>query len=253
MIPILTIFLTISEYEIRWNLLSDKNNDICCVPKTKHLLQDTYKLQGQRSQMVKELKKLGISSPKVLKAMEAVPRHFFFPKDFLDKAYENIAFPIDGGQTISQPYTVAKQTELLDVQQGDKILEIGTGSGYQSAVLKVLGARVYSIETVEELHLSAKGLFKKLGLEIATIYGDGSKGLPELAPFDKIILTAAAPKLMSSLTEQLITNGKLVAPVGDLAVQKMILVTRNGENDYTESTHGDFNFVPLTGTHGWSD
>lgn len=217
------------------------------------MLKDTYKSQGQRTQLVKELKKLGISSPKVLKAMQAVPRHFFFPTDFLDKAYENIAFPIDGGQTISQPFTVAKQTELLNVKKGDKILEIGTGSGYQSAVLKVLGATVYSIETVEKLHLQAKELFKKLGLDIATIYGDGSRGLPELAPFDKIIMTAAAPKLISSLTAQLAINGKLVAPVGDLAVQKMILVTRNDDNEYTETTHGDFNFVPLTGTHGWSN
>lgn len=233
--------------------MSDKNNDICCVPKSKHLLKDTYKLQGQRSQLVRELKKLGISSTKVLKAIQAVPRHFFFPIDFLDKAYENIAFPIDGGQTISQPYTVAKQTELLDIQQGDKVLEIGTGSGYQSAVLKVLGARVYSIETVKPLHDQATELFKKLGLDIASIYGDGSQGLPELAPFDKIIMTAAAPKLKSSLTEQLTLNGRLVAPVGDLAVQKMILVTRNDDNQYTETTHGDFKFVPLTGTHGWSN
>jgi protein-L-isoaspartate(D-aspartate) O-methyltransferase len=252
-IPTLTIFLPICECEIRSNFLSDKNNDICCVPKSKHLLKDTYKLQGQRSQLVRELKKLGISSTKVLKAIQAVPRHFFFPIDFLDKAYENIAFPIDGGQTISQPYTVAKQTELLDIQQGDKVLEIGTGSGYQSAVLKVLGARVYSIETVKPLHDQATELFKKLGLDIASIYGDGSQGLPELAPFDKIIMTAAAPKLKSSLTEQLTLNGRLVAPVGNLAVQKMILVTRNDDNQYTETTHGDFKFVPLTGTHGWSN
>jgi protein-L-isoaspartate(D-aspartate) O-methyltransferase len=216
------------------------------------LLQDTYKLKGQRAQLVKELKKLGISSPKVLKAIEAVPRHFFFPKDFLDKAYENIAFPIGKGQTISQPFTVAMQTQLLDIQPGDKVLEIGTGSGYQSAVLKVMGAQVYSIETVEALHKRAKVLFTKLGLDIATIYGDGSKGLAELAPFDKIIMTAAAPNLMESLTSQLKVKGKLVAPVGSLAVQNMILVTRNGDNDYTKTSHGKFNFVPLTGTHGWS-
>lgn len=216
------------------------------------MLQDTYKLKGQRAQLAKELKKLGISSPKVLKAIEAVPRHFFFPKDFLDKAYENIAFPIGKGQTISQPFTVAMQTQLLDIQPGDKILEIGTGSGYQSAVLKVMGAQVYSIETVEALHKRAKVLFTKLGLDIATIYGDGSKGLAELAPFDKIIMTAAAPNLMESLTSQLIVKGKLVAPVGSLAVQNMILVTRNGDNDYTKTSHGKFNFVPLTGTHGWS-
>jgi|TARA_B110000238_G_scaffold4039_1_gene4028 protein-L-isoaspartate(D-aspartate) O-methyltransferase len=216
------------------------------------LLQDTYKLKGQRAQLVKELKKLGISSPKVLKAIEAVPRHFFFPKDFLDKAYENIAFPIGKGQTISQPFTVAMQTQLLDIQPGDKVLEIGTGSGYQSAVLKVMGAQVYSIETVEALHKRAKVLFTKLGLDIATIYGDGSKGLAELAPFDKIIMTAAAPNLMESLTSQLKVKGKLVAPIGSLAVQNMILVTRNGDNDYTKTSHGKFNFVPLTGTHGWS-
>jgi len=216
------------------------------------LLQDTYKLKGQRAQLAKELKKLGISSPKVLKAIEAVPRHFFFPKDFLDKAYENIAFPIGKGQTISQPFTVAMQTQLLDIQPGDKILEIGTGSGYQSAVLKVMGAQVYSIETVEALHKRAKVLFTKLGLDIATIYGDGSKGLAELAPFDKIIMTAAAPNLMESLTSQLKVKGKLVAPIGSLAVQNMILVTRNGDNDYTKTSHGKFNFVPLTGTHGWS-
>tara|TARA_B110000240_G_scaffold24829_1_gene25285 strand:+ start:954 stop:1607 length:654 start_codon:yes stop_codon:yes gene_type:complete len=216
------------------------------------LLQDTYKLKGQRAQLVKELKKLGISSPKVLKAIEAVPRHFFFPKDFLDKAYENIAFPIGKGQTISQPFTVAMQTQLLDLQPGDKVLEIGTGSGYQSAVLKVMGAQVYSIETVEALHKRAKVLFTKLGLDIATIYGDGSKGLAELAPFDKIIMTAAAPNLMESLTSQLKVKGKLVAPIGSLAVQNMILVTRNGDNDYTKTSHGKFNFVPLTGTHGWS-
>ena len=216
------------------------------------MLQDTYKLKGQRAQLAKELKKLGISSPKVLKAIEAVPRHFFFPKDFLDKAYENIAFPIGKGQTISQPFTVAMQTQLLDIQPGDKVLEIGTGSGYQSAVLKVIGAQVYSIETVEALHKRAKVLFTKLGLDIATIYGDGSKGLAELAPFDKIIMTAAAPNLMESLTSQLKVKGKLVAPIGSLAVQNMILVTRNGDNDYTKTSHGKFNFVPLTGTHGWS-
>ena len=216
------------------------------------MLQDTYKLKGQRAQLVKELKKLGISSPKVLKAIEAVPRHFFFPKDFLDKAYENIAFPIGKGQTISQPFTVAMQTQLLDIQSGDKVLEIGTGSGYQSAVLKVMGAQVYSIETVEVLHKRAKVLFTKLGLDIATIYGDGSKGLVELAPFDKIIMTAAAPSIMESLTSQLRVNGKLVAPVGSLDVQNMILVIRNGDNEYTKTSHGKFNFVPLTGTNGWT-
>jgi len=216
------------------------------------LLQDTYKLQGQRKLLIDELKNLGISSNKVLAALQKVPRHFFFPDDFLDKAYENIAFPIGGGQTISQPFTVAFQTQLLDVQPGDRVLEIGTGSGYQAAILKVLGADVYTIETIENLYLGAKVLFSKLGLNIASIYGDGSLGLKNEAPFDKIILTAAAPSLTNNLTEQLKLNGKLVAPVGDLDVQKMILVQRVGDNEYKKTSHGNFNFVPLTGTYGWS-
>jgi protein-L-isoaspartate(D-aspartate) O-methyltransferase len=184
--------------------------------------------------------------------MEHVPRHFFFPSDFADKAYENIAFPIDEKQTISQPYTVARQTELLDIQSGDKVLEIGTGSGYQAAVLKIMGAQLHTIETVEILQKKAKLLFTKLGLNISTILGDGSLGIPELAPFDKIIITAGTPLLAKSLLSQLKIGGKLVAPVGELDVQKMILVHRVGDNEYQETTHGSFKFVPLTGTNGWS-
>jgi len=216
------------------------------------LLQDSYKLQGKRKLLIEELKKMGISSPKVLSALQKVPRHFFFPEDFAEKAYENIAFPIGGGQTISQPFTVAFQTQLLDIEPGDKVLEVGTGSGYQAAILKVLGADVYTIETIKELHVEAKLLFTKLGLNIVTILGDGSLGLSEEAPFDKVIITAAAPKLTKALTEQLKLNGKLVAPVGDLDVQKMILVQRVGDNENTKTSHGNFNFVPLTGTYGWS-
>jgi protein-L-isoaspartate(D-aspartate) O-methyltransferase len=216
------------------------------------LLKDTYKHKGQRNQLIQELKNLGIQSPAVLKAMEHVPRHFFFPSDFADKAYENIAFPIDEKQTISQPYTVARQTELLDIQSGDKVLEIGTGSGYQAAVLKIMGAQLHTIETVEILQKKAKLLFTKLGLNISTILGDGSLGIPELAPFDKIIITAGTPLLAKSLLSQLKIGGKLVAPVGELDVQKMILVHRVGDNEYQETTHGSFKFVPLTGTNGWS-
>lgn len=216
------------------------------------MLKDTYKHKGQRNQLIQELKNLGIQSPAVLKAMEHVPRHFFFPSDFADKAYENIAFPIDEKQTISQPYTVARQTELLDIQSGDKVLEIGTGSGYQAAVLRIMGAQLHTIETVEILHKKAKLLFTKLGLNISTILGDGSLGIPELAPFDKIIITAGTPLLAKSLLSQLKIGGKLVAPVGELDVQKMILVHRVGDNEYHETTHGRFKFVPLTGTNGWS-
>ena len=216
------------------------------------MLKDTYKHKGQRNQLIQELKNLGIQSPAVLKAMEHVPRHFFFPSDFADKAYENIAFPIDEKQTISQPYTVARQTELLDIQSGDKVLEIGTGSGYQAAVLRIMGAQLHTIETVEILQKKAKLLFTKLGLNISTILGDGSLGIPELAPFDKIIITAGTPLLAKSLLSQLKIGGKLVAPVGELDVQKMILVHRVGDNEYQETTHGSFKFVPLTGTNGWS-
>ena len=229
-----------------------KNNDICGVLKTKHLLTDSYKLKGQRTQLVNELKKMGINAQNVLRAIEAVPRHFFFPKDFIDKAYENIAFPIDNGQTISQPYTVALQTQLLDIKPGDRVLEIGTGSGYQAAILKVLGAEVFTIETVGILYNKANDLFSRLGLQIHSTYGDGSLGLPSLAPFDKIILTAAAPKLLDNLTQQLKINGKLVAPIGTIGVQKMLLVTRTGDNEYQQSSHGNFSFVPLTGINGWS-
>ncbi|MBR9861478.1 protein-L-isoaspartate(D-aspartate) O-methyltransferase [bacterium] len=215
------------------------------------MLQDSYKLKGKRKQLAEEIKNQGIRSEKVIKAIAHLPRHFFFPNDFVDKAYENIAFPIEGGQTISQPYTVAFQTELLDIKKGDKVLEVGTGSGYQAAVLKVLGAEVHSIETVRELHEETKTLFAKLGLDIFTYLGDGSKGLPELAPFDKIIITAAAPSISKPLAEQLKIGGRLVAPVGDKSVQKMILVKRDGENEFKQSTHGQFTFVPLTGTYGW--
>ncbi|MFY0642892.1 MAG: protein-L-isoaspartate(D-aspartate) O-methyltransferase [Bacteroidia bacterium] len=215
------------------------------------MLQDSYKHKGQRNQLVRELKSQGIHSEKVLKAIAHLPRHFFFPADFEDKAYENIAFPIDGGQTISQPYTVAFQTQLLDIEQGDKVLEIGTGSGYQAAVLHILGAEVHSVETVQLLHEQSKALFSKLGLKIHTYCKDGSEGLASQAPFDKIILTAAAPTISKLLTEQLKVNGKLVAPVGNMDVQKMILIKRTGENEYDKSEHGTFTFVPLTGTYGW--
>lgn len=217
------------------------------------MLSDTYKQKGRRKRLLKELEEMGIRSKRVLLAMEKTPRHFFFPEDFEGKAYENIAFPIEAGQTISQPYTVAYQTELLDIKKGDKVLEVGTGSGYQGAVLKVLGADVYTIETKKTLYTKSKALYSKLGLKINSFYGDGSKGLPDHAPFDKILLTAAAPKLAKTLTKQLKLGGKLVAPVGDKTVQNMILIERIGENDFKETQYGRFTFVPLTGKHGWTD
>ena len=208
-------------------------------------------MKGRRKQLVAELRKQGIKSEKVLRAIEHVPRHFFFPADFLEKAYENIAFPIEGGQTISQPYTVAFQTELLQVEKGHKVLEIGTGSGYQAAVLKVMGAEVHTVETVKTLYDQTSDLLPKLGLQINTYLGDGSKGLPAQAPFDRILITAAAPDLSDQLLSQLKIGGRLVAPVGGKDVQKMILVHRLGEYEYEKTEHGQFTFVPLTGTYGW--
>lgn len=184
--------------------------------------------------------------------MMAVPRHFFFPRDFADEAYEDKAFPIGEGQTISQPYTVAFQTELLQVKPGDRILEIGTGSGYQAAILSRLGAEVHTIERIESLFRKTTSLLQDLGYPAACYLGDGSKGLPAKSPFKGIVVTAGAGALAEGLKEQLAVGGRLVIPVGDRHIQKMVLIERLVENNYQRSEHGDFRFVPLVGKHGWS-
>lgn len=214
-------------------------------------MQDTYKHKGRRRRLVELLKQKGISNKNVLEAIMVTPRHFFFPSDFSDEAYEDRAFPIGSDQTISQPYTVAFQTELLQINKGDKVLEIGTGSGYQAAILSAMGAEVYTIETIENLFRQTTELFKSLKLPIHCFLGDGSQGLPNIAPFDGIIVTAGGNTMAENLRSQLKEGGRLVVPVGDREIQKMVLIKRLVENNFQRTEHGEFKFVPLVGKHGW--
>ncbi|MCB9261421.1 MAG: protein-L-isoaspartate(D-aspartate) O-methyltransferase [Flavobacteriales bacterium] len=214
-------------------------------------MQDTYKNKGRRKRLVELLRKKGISDENVLNAIGEVPRHYFFPADFEDEAYEDKAFPIGQGQTISQPYTVAFQTQLLQLKPGSKVLEIGTGSGYQAAILAQMGVEVFTIERIEALYRKTIELFEKLKLPIHCFWGDGSVGLKHSAPFDGIVVTAGANDLAEHLKEQLAIGGNLVLPLGSLEIQKMVLITRLVENKYERTEHGEFKFVPLLGKHGW--
>src|SRR6056297_3356602 len=175
---------------------------------------DSYKHKGQRKKLFKELHSKGISNEKVLEAMERVPRHFFMESGFEQFAYKDQAFPIPNGQTISQPYTVAFQTELLNPQKHEKVLEIGTGSGYQTAILLEMGAKVYSIERYRELYLQAKSLLTKMGYQPYLFYGDGYQGQITYAPYDKILITAAADEIPQELLNQLKEGGRMVLPLG---------------------------------------
>lgn len=207
---------------------------------------DTYRHQGLRKRLVQELKELGIKDWNVLNAIEKIPRHFFIESAFEDDAYENKPFPIERGQTISNPYTVAYQTELLEVKAGDKILEIGTGSGYQAAVLATLQAQVYTIERHQPLSTKAKILFTQLGYpNILTFYGDGFKGLPQQAPFDKILITAAAPEIPKQLLVQLKIGGCMVLPFGKGDIQEMLKIVRLDKNEFEKETFSTFTFVPM--------
>lgn len=210
-------------------------------------MEDTYRHKGLRKKLIDEIRKKGISDEKVLQAFEKVPRHFFFDSAFLSFAYEDKAFPIGSGQTISQPYTVAFQTELLKVNKGDKILEIGTGSGYQACILAEMGAKVFSIERQKNLYLKVKELFPKLNYPVKVFYGDGYKGLPPFAPFDKIIITAAAPFIPEPLKEQLKPGGILVVPLGSGDIQTMTTLTKNSDKEFKQRDFGTFRFVPLLG------
>lgn len=208
-------------------------------------MKDTHKHQGLRNQLVAAITEKGIIDKNVLKAIAAVPRHLFMDSGFVDFAYQDKAFPIAAEQTISQPYTVAFQTELLQVKPNDKVLEIGTGSGYQTAVLLEIGARVYTIERQKELFKKTKLFLPKLNYKPKKIiFGDGYKGLPEDAPFDAIIVTAGAPFVPKPLLAQIKIGGRLVIPVGDI-VQTMTLFVRTGEKDFEKHELGDFRFVPM--------
>jgi len=208
-------------------------------------LKDTFKHKGLRQQLVAVLKAKGITNNDVLDAIGKIPRHLFMDSSFLDHAYQDKAFPIAADQTISQPYTVAFQTELMQVKRGDKVLEIGTGSGYQTAVLCELGAKVYSIERQHELFKLTSRFLPKIGYRAKKlIFGDGYKGLVEEAPFDSIIVTAGAPFVPKPLLAQLKIDGRLVIPVGD-NVQTMTLFVRKGQTDFEKTEFGEFRFVPL--------
>lgn len=208
-------------------------------------MQDTFKHKGLRQQLVAILKNKGITSDAVLNTIGKIPRHLFMDSGFLDHAYQDKAFPIAADQTISQPYTVAFQTELMQIKNGDKILEIGTGSGYQTAVLCLLGGKVYTIERQQELFKRTSVFLPKLGYRPKKfIFGDGYKGLVEQAPFKSIIVTAGAPFVPKPLLAQLEIGGRLIIPVGD-TVQTMTLFVRKGLKEFDKTEFGEFRFVPL--------
>lgn len=214
------------------------------------MVEDNYKQRGLRNNLVKKLRQKGIKDEAVLTAIGKVPRHVFFEDALLRHAYEDKAFPIGEGQTISQPYTVAFQTEKLEVKPGKKILEIGTGSGYQAAILLELGATVYTIEYNRKLFEKTRDFLPTLGYKPYFIYGDGSKGYPSRAPYDGIIVTAGAPGIPDALVEQLAENGILILPVGDREKQLMLKLTKRNGKIYKEE-FDSFAFVPLLGEKGW--
>lgn len=206
---------------------------------------DTFRHKGLRKKLIDTLRAKGITDDNVLKAMNVIPRHYFFDSSFLEFAYEDKAFPIGSGQTISQPYTVAFQSELLHVEKGMRILEVGTGSGYQASVLAEMGAKVFTIERQKLLYENLKTLNPPLNYRIRLFYGDGYEGLPGHAPFDRIIITAAAPFVPEALIHQLSIGGILVAPVGKNDIQIMTQITRLSETEISTATHGTFRFVPM--------
>lgn len=209
------------------------------------------KYAKRRNKLVETIQGKGIENREVLQAFFAIPRHIFVDTALENRAYEDTALPIGNGQTISQPYTVAVQTELLQVQKGDKILEIGTGSGYQAAILCHLGADVYSVERHEKLYLNAKSILQKLGYRPHLKCGDGTLGWNAYAPYNGIVVTAGAPIVPDDLVQQLQIGGRLVVPVGTQKSQVMVRITRTGENEFAEEQLNNFKFVPLIGEKGW--
>ncbi len=209
-------------------------------------MEDNHRYKGMRKRLVEELRRKGIRNEAILTAIAKVPRHFFLDNAFAEWAYKDIAFSIDAMQTISQPYTVAFQTDLLQVKERDKILEIGTGSGYQASILAELKAKVYTIERHEILYKKSTELLKKLGYyKVLTFHGDGFEGLSRYAPFDKILITAAAPEIPITLIGQLKASGLMVVPFGSGNIQKMLRITKMPDGSLKKETFGDFRFVPM--------
>ncbi len=210
------------------------------------ILTDTYRHKGLRAQLVKELRNKGIKDERILKAFEEIPRHYFLDKAFADWAYRDVPFPIGSDQTISQPYTVAYQTELLDIKKGDRVLEIGTGSGFQACVLAFMGARVYTIERQENLFHKTNALLEKIGYsKVRTFFGDGYAGVPRSAPYDKILITAGATEVPQTLFDQLVPGGILVVPLGNNDHQVMTKYIKKSDTECQKFTYDNFRFVPF--------
>lgn len=212
------------------------------------MLKDDYTHQGKRRKLISLLREKGVAGEAVLEAMMKVPRHLFvMDTAFIEHIYEDKAFPIEAGQTISHPSTVARQTELLKIKKREKILEIGTGSGYQTAVLCEMGVKVFSIERQKELFDRTKPILERMGYRLKLIYGDGFAGLPLFAPFDKVVVTCGAPFVPPLLVDQLNKGGRMVIPVGEEGHQTMLIIDKDAGGSVTESEAGLFRFVPMLG------
>ena len=210
----------------------------------KHL-KDSYKHKGKRKILIAKLKEMGINDEAILEAFDAVPRHYFLDLVFEAQAYQNMAFQIGSGQTISHPYTVAFQTQLLELKKGMKVLEIGTGSGFQTCILCKLGVKVFSIERHKELHKKAKTIIDYFKFSARLFFGDGYKGNKTYGPYDRILVTCGAPEVPAELLAQLKPGGIMVIPVGDGKEQKMIKLKKDSEGKVSEEEFGTFKFVPM--------
>lgn len=214
-------------------------------------MEDSYRHKGLRKKLAEEVAGKGITDKRVVQAIEKIPRHFFMDNAFLEFAYKDQAFPIGAGQTISQPYTVAFQTQLLQIAKGDKVMEIGTGSGYQTSVLMEMGARVYTIERQKLLYDKVRTLLPTMGYSPNFFYGDGYKGLASFAPFDKILVTCGATFIPETLLQQLKNGGRMVIPVGEGDVQEMTLIEKTTDGQLIKTELGKFRFVPMLGEREW--